>query len=449
MYLLSFLVKSVEVSEGEKVSSGTEIILTYEKRDDLSYEVHYFYDGEEKEKAEVTNVIFGSVIPYDDSETKDYDEHHYVLDKVEKTGDGTVTTTPEKNIINVYYLLDDNGPDGTPDGIADAEEYHVTYQGNGGANKLGETSYKDPNIYPAAYTSVYASPGDMFTKTNAVFSHWKDAKTGKEIKADEEFVMPGEDVTLVAQWKSLSISKNYASKADNTAFGLGDTVPFTITVSNSGDTAVTNDVVVTDTLPGIVIDGGTGYTVAGDTATVSAAALAQGAVTINAHYVVTVDDIGGTGFINTATAVTTGDEEGVSVTATTDAIPMEGVNEQITMKKAVTNIDEATGTDANGNKAFALGDTVKFDIEVSNTGNQNLSDIVVEEQLAGATIVNGEGYTVRNNTAHISILNAGAADNTVVVKAEYVVKQSDLGNPNFRNIATATSGDTDGTLARS
>lgn len=115
---------------------------------------------------------------------------------------------------------------------------------------------------------------------------------------------------------------------------------------------------------------------------------------------------------------------------------MDDVDKQVTLVKKVANSDEATGEDG----AFALGDTVKFDITATNTGNQDLSGIVVKDIMDGARIEAGEEYRVTDdNAAVIADLKAGAdnAGDTVVVKAEYEIKVSDLGNTNLRNVATA------------
>ncbi|MCI8390357.1 MAG: DUF11 domain-containing protein [Roseburia sp.] len=443
----------------------------YTKRADLHYEIHYYYDGTEAEDQNVVvnDAIFDAEIPYEANLTGQHDGKSYVLDYAAKTqgqsetriawvtGDTTKTVQKETvnvtvapTVINVYYLLDENGPDHVPDNIPDVQEYHVTYDGNGGTTKIGEASVTDPSVYPAGYTPVYAAPENQFTKADAVFAYWKIVGTDKIIQAEEIFEMaaPGADMTLVAQWKQLTVNKNAGMPTDadgneKDVFELNDEIPFTIVVKNSGDVALQN-VVVTDELEGAVIDGGSGYTVTDNTAVI--ASLAAGAeVTVNAHYVVTEDEIGRNDITNTAKA----EAEGTIGSDTTDPIPMDEVDKQLTVTKEVTNEDEATGTDAQGNQAFTAGDTIEFAITVKNTGNQTLKDIVVEDTLDGAKITGGNlltnlfnrlvsGYTVEDGKAVIASLKPGES---ITVTATYVVKEADLGNPNFRNTVTATAGD--------
>ena len=443
----------------------------YTKRADLHYEIHYYYDKTEAkdQNVVVNDAIFDAEIPYQAELTGQYDGKSYVLDYAAKTqgqsetriawvtGDTTKTVQKETvnvtvapTVINVYYLLDQNGPDHVPDNIPDAKEYHVTYDGNGGMTKLGEASVTDPAVYPAGYTSVYAAPENQFTKADAVFAYWKVAGTDEIIQADEPFQMADSDMTLIAQWKQLTVSKNAGTPTDadgneKDVFELNDEIPFTIVVKNSGDVALQN-VVVTDELEGAVIDGGSGYTVTDNTAVI--ASLAAGAeVTVNAHYVVTEDEIGRNDVTNTAKAEA--EAEGTTGSDTTDPIPMDEVEKQLTVTKEVTNEDEATGTDAQGNQAFTAGDTIEFAITVKNTGNQTLKDIVVEDTLEGAEITGGNlltnlfnrlvsGYTVEDGKAVIASLKPGES---ITVTATYVVKEADLGNLNFRNTVTATAGD--------
>ncbi len=443
----------------------------YTKRADLHYEIHYYYDKTEAkdQNVVVNDATFDAEIPYEANLTGQHDGKSYVLDYAATvqgasetriawvTGDGTKTVQKEAvnvtvapTVIKVYYLLDENGPDHGPDNIPDAQEYHVTYDGNGGRTKLGEASVTDPAVYPAGYTPVYAAPANQFAKTDAVFAYWKVVGTDKIIQAEEIFEMaaPGADMTLVAQWKQLTVNKNAGMPTDadgneKDVFELNDEIPFTIVVKNSGDVAL-QDVVVTDELEGAVIDGGSGYTMTDNTAVI--ASLAAGTeVTVNAHYVVTEDEIGRNDVTNTAKAKA----EGTTGTDTTDPIPMDEVEKQLTVTKEVTNGDEATGTDAQGNQAFTAGDTIKFAITVKNTGNQTLEDIVVEDTLDGAKITGGNlltnlfnrlvsGYTVEDGKAVIASLKPGES---ITVTATYIVKEADLGNPNFRNTVTATAGD--------
>ena len=148
--------------------SGNEIVFEYTKRGDLSYEVHYFYDGVEDESLAVIEdkATFGAKIPYeDDGDKLIHNSQTYLLDRVEGAGK-VVTTTPSANIVNVYFDKDviGEGPEGPnfPDGIPDKYQATVTYQivngtfGQGGTTSVTEVitvAQKDENgtVTPVDY----------------------------------------------------------------------------------------------------------------------------------------------------------------------------------------------------------------------------------------------------------------------------------------------------------
>ena len=107
---------------------------SWKLRTDLEYTVHYFYDGVEDgdSKVEKKDATFGAEIPYDTTKTT-YKEKNYVLDSVEGAGK-KVTETAADNVVNVYYALDEIGPENPdkPDGVAD--KYQVTFEFEAEAN---------------------------------------------------------------------------------------------------------------------------------------------------------------------------------------------------------------------------------------------------------------------------------------------------------------------------
>lgn len=209
-----------------------------------------------------------------------------------------------------------------------------------------------------------------------------------------------------------------------------------IKVTNSGDVAL-NDVTVTDTLTDAVIDTVDGEPVPQESNEIVIPSMEPGSTAVlEAHYIVSESVIGNANFVNkvTATNGTVRDE------AETGKIAVGGVDRQLEINKTVTNLDEATGTDAVGNKVFASGDTVKFDITVRNAGNKSLFAITVEDELEGAKIVSGDGYIVHPwNEDRAIILYLAPDSDPVTVKAEYKIEEEDLGKTDFRNTAVATA----------
>ena len=104
-------------------------------------------------------------------------------------------------------------------------------------------------------------------------------------------------------------------------------------------------------------------------------------------------------------------------------------------------------TDENGDtKGYDAGDLIPFTIEVENIGDVELTNVVVEENLADAEIIKDDTgkYTVSDGKAVISSLSTKGDGSKVTVKAQYRVKETDLrkeeGESRFTNKATASAG---------
>ena len=119
----------------------TTFTANFTERTDLKYEVHYFYDGTENEEQKVINenATFGAEIPYTADKETEVDGKHYVIERIEKTGDGTVTTDPAKNVVNIYYLLDEDGENGEHDGTPDAYQIRIKYEAGANGTVSGDT----------------------------------------------------------------------------------------------------------------------------------------------------------------------------------------------------------------------------------------------------------------------------------------------------------------------
>ncbi len=237
---------------------GNHMTLYY-RRIDLQYTVEYYFDGVKDEiRSVVSNTgVYEEEIPYTTNKAEIYNGKNYMFDRVEMTGSGKVEMDAAKNIIRVYYVLDNNGPEEKPDGKPDSKEYKVTYLPNG-----GEGTVVDHAIYPEGY-SVTAKD-NAFTKAESVFAVWE--KDGTEQVAEGEiFTMPANDVELEAQWKMLTVNKTASDPEDGISYKLGEVIEFTITVTNSGDVDLAN-VTVADELEGAVITAGEGYEVSENTA---------------------------------------------------------------------------------------------------------------------------------------------------------------------------------------
>ncbi len=82
---------------------------------------------------------------------------------------------------------------------------------------------------------------------------------------------------------------------------------------------------------------------------------------------------------------------------------------QPTIEKSITDYKES----------YQKGETVRFEIKVTNTAEFTITDVILEEQTDGCYFVAGDGYTLRNST-YVLIDSIGVGE-SVTVYAEYEV----------------------------
>ena len=223
-------------------------------------------------------------------------------------------------------------------------------------------------------------------------------------------VEPGTDPEpTVEKDGHLTIDKTTTSQTPAGGYTLGATITYQITATNDGNLTLRN-VTVTDELTG-------------DEWTI--ASLAPGASqNFTTSFVVTEADVLAGQVLNVATAKGTSpdpDEPEVPVT------PGEDPEPTVTPNDAMTVVKNVVSTPANGT-TYGTGETVRYTIVVTNTGNMTLSNVQVSDQMTGATgmpvVVAGAGYTVAGTVATIASLAPGA---TVTIPVNYTVLVTDAG----------------------
>jgi len=266
---------------------------------------------------------------------------------------------------------------------------------------------------------------------------------------------PTEDPTtliLVPIAPAIELIKSIDSVTDTVAdgfVGVGDTINYTFTVTNTGDVPLTN-VTVTDPLVTVV---------GGPIATLAVGG--SDTTTFTATYVITAADLVAGGVENTAgtegtpptgPAVTDTSDTGTTpdeaaditdiadpggtetdnpldVNPNDDADPTEDPTTLILVSEPsislIKSIDSVADTSGDG--AVGVGDTINYTFTVSNTGNVDLTAVTVSDPLV--TVVGGP----------IPTLAVGASDTTTFT-ATYVITAADLVAGGVENTA-----DTEGT----
>ena len=233
---------------------------------------------------------------------------------------------------------------------------------------------------------------------------------------------------------TLTVTKT-SDVAEGATVGLGETINYTITVTNDGNVPYTG-VKVVDDLAGLVIAENERYTVNED-GTVEVGDLAVGeTVTITASYVVTSEDIKAGYVLNTATAGADPiddpkDPENPKQPDGEDDVTIETDDLNATLTVVKTS-DVAEG------EVAKIGQTIHYTITVTNEGNVPYTGVTVIDELAGLVIDANERYTVaEDGTITVGDLAVGEI---VTITASYTVTEEDLLVGTVVNTATA-SGD--------
>ncbi|KDN55558.1 hypothetical protein FEM21_13210 [Flavobacterium seoulense] len=221
-------------------------------------------------------------------------------------------------------------------------------------------------------------------------------------------------VTIVVQTPKIALVKT----ASIAGTGIkGDVITYTFTVTNTGNTTLTN-VVVTDPMVGLTITGS------------PIATLAAGASSsvIKGTYTITQADVDAGKVTNTALA-TAKDPKGnnvtdISGTTVENDTPTVTIVAQ-TPKIALVKTASIAGTGVKG-------DVITYTFTVTNTGNTTLTNIVVTDTMVGLTITGNS----------IATLAAGASSS--VIKGTYTITQTDIDAGKVTNTALATAKDPKG-----
>ncbi len=230
-------------------------------------------------------------------------------------------------------------------------------------------------------------------------------------------VSDSDSVTVnLCQNAEISIVKSSVSATgDCINFEIDDTIDYKFVVTNEGDVDITN-VIVNDTKLGGVIAGPAMGDINID------GILNVGEVwTYNASYTITQPDIDFGSVVNTATVdgdTALGHRDDTSNTVTVLICRTPNI---ALIKESTLPVDPTTGC-----STVTAGQMISYTFKVKNTGNVTLTNVMVNDLVAGVTVVGGP----------IPSLAPGAED-TGTFTATYTVTQADIDAGMFSNSAQA------------
>ena len=261
---------------------------------------------------------------------------------------------------------------------------------------------------------------------NVANVEWKDGETTVTKTVDDDTTkLTPPNVTL-----NVTKTSDWEGKADGAKLELGTKITYTITVKNTGNVPYTN-VNFTDLLQN------------GD-ATVTGEIPTYGTLAVNeeksftVEYIVTEADLLKESINNKVTAeadeieYTYYEGETEKTGKATPKGDAQVTDNTDAASASFTSTKTTTSTPKN-EKGYELGETITYEIKVTNDGNLTLTDVEVTEKLAGAVIKASSDYTVSGSVATIAELKPGQ---TVIVNVEYVVTEADILAGSVKNVAT-------------
>ena len=292
-----------------------------------------------------------------------------------------------------------------------------------------------PQETPNVLTVEKVPAGETVTATATYKITEADIANGSfvnTVKVEFEGGKPFENtdtVTTVDPVRSYTLTKKSSeSTHENGMFKAGETIHYTLIVTNTGNQTLEN-VEITDTLnaAGTISNiQGADSKQDGKVTIFTISSLAPKAeVTITYDYVVQEADKGNT-ISNAAvgTPANPEDPDGEKPGDNTDN-PVE--NPKLEVRKDIVSITAADGTQKDKAGKADLNDIITYNVTITNTGNMKLTNVKITDSLEGIQLAEGQSFD-------LGILEAGEAK---TVTYTYQVKESDLGK-SILNTATAT-----------
>lgn len=262
----------------------------------------------------------------------------------------------------------------------------------------GRTGVDTSGLAANVGTHRWAAWGDLRSIEN-----W----TYYQAQAEGEVEIPGDCNPALALDKTGELNDANA----NGVADAGETIDYSFTVRNTGNSAVT-DVTIADPRVTGVSPASAGLAVLGEQ------------VFTAAPYTVTQADIDAGGVTNTASASGL-DPFGDDVISNDDthSVPTAPRTPSLVLDKV------AELNDANGNGVADLGETIDYTFEVENTGNVTLTGVAIDDPrvtgLSPASAAIAPGDTVTFTAAPYTVaqtdLNTGSVDNTAVANGTSVL----------------------------
>ena len=341
------------------------------------------------------------------------------------------------------------------DGTPDKYQATVTYQVVGGT-----WSENDTDTVEKVYTLYEKNEDGQWTKIDPVPTiPESDIPDVGEITPEDQYMLPGTwdndpegqsvdadsdkniyTYTLTQQAPSVNVEKN----ADKTSVKVGETINYTVTVTNNGNVDLANvavqDEMMNSTTVTVTAKDSDGADVTPDGTwsenTYTIANLPVGVTyTFEYSYTATENDVK-SGVSNTVTVDAPNLPEDPS-----DTVKVQVLDPKIDIEKALTAVNGGeVPTDYNAQ----VGDALTYTITVTNTGNTSFEEITVTDTMWASDKVTaailGENQDIDVSGGQYQHLNDLMPGTSIKITYIYTVQSSDIGTNEISNTASVSTG---------
>lgn len=368
---------------------------------------------------------------------------NYIKVEQKENGSYTATAGVNENSATVLFAVGVTATGAGQVDVTDAGADYVGMSGTAAAASVGQDGKVTLNFAEAGIVILYFSKTATFETSNTVtVSNTVAVKDGDGDDTNDKSASEVKVTKTVAQ-PSLTVNKTYTISRDGQIVTgnakPGDVVTYTITVTNNGNVELYN-VTVKDTFTGAVAPDETWTTTNGKfekTWTIASLAVDASSNAATYTYTYTVRDADKT-ITNTAVA-----ESGTTKGEGTTTVTV--YNPDMTVTKAVTKVNN-TEVAASKPVAVQKGDVLTYTITVKNTGDQNLTNVVVTDSMwSNGTKITVSGVndpvTLTDNSYTIGSLTEKAI---VTITYTYTVTEADVKAEKVTNNVSVKSKETPG-----
>ncbi|MHC9089507.1 DUF7507 domain-containing protein [Tenacibaculum sp. IMCC1] len=282
--------------------------------------------------------------------------------------------------------------------------------------------------YTANYTITQANiDNGSVTNQATVTGTSISGNNVSDLSDNDSILEDGQTQTTLCQSDSIALIKTATFNDENTdgCSDVGETITYSFTLTNTGNTTITN-VVLTDSMLG-----GTITLASGDIDSDNQLDINE-SWSYTANYTITQANIDNGSVTNQAT-VTGTSISGNNVSDLSDdnsTLEDDQTQTNLCQSDGIALIKTATFNDEDTDGCSDVGETITYNFTLTNTGNTTITNVVLTDSMLGGTITLASGDIDSDNQLDIN--------ESWSYTANYTITQANIDNGSVTNQATVT-----------